>query len=327
MPGNDSIRIGQSGKIHQSGGLSSINPVDSDGSAHLDREVSAMKIGVRLGVAAALGLLVAVGSSFQALAQVGIVTPNPYGADGAYNTFNTGGLQQTRIPPQGVWAEVINITPRWMVIQNQLGQQFPIEAPSAGQMLIRWPSTVDALTNQSVIEVTGPEAGSNVIIADHIDIYEGSAQNLVSPAVNNLYGYNRTLSAFDVDQQNSYGVVYWMTPEEYAIPSRMHIVGGAGTGAVRVAGFGQNWYTIQPSTNGMSVTQVTRGVFTDARAGDIVYIVPQNILPNTLVISQMVLYKKIPYAAFPRGGSSTRSKSNPIKSPSSSVRRARALSL
>ena len=57
-----------------------------------------MKIRVRLGIAAAVGLLVAGGSSFQARAQVGIVTPNPYGADGAYNTFNPGGLQQIRLP-------------------------------------------------------------------------------------------------------------------------------------------------------------------------------------------------------------------------------------
>jgi hypothetical protein len=260
-----------------------------------------MKIGVRLGVATSLGLLVAVGSSFQARAQVGIVTPNPYGADGAYNTFNSGGLQQTRLPPQGVWAEIISVSPRWMVIQNQLGQQFPIDISSAGQMLIRWPSTTNALTNRSVIEVTGPEAGSNVIIADHIDIYEDDAQNLVSPAVNNLYGYNRTLSSFDVDQQNSYGVVYWMTPEEYAIPSRMHVVGQSvndGTGTVRVAGFGQNWYTIQPSANGMSVTQVTRGNFNFARQGDVVYIIPQGMNTTTLIVSQMVLYKKIPFRTF-----------------------------
>jgi len=260
-----------------------------------------MKIRVRLGIAAALGLLIAAGSGFRAVGQVGIVTPNPYGADGAYNTFNAGGLQQVRLPPQGVWAEIITVTPKWMVIQNQLGQQFPIEANRVRQFLIRWPYSTNQLTPASVIEVTGPEAGSNVIITDHIDVYEGDAQSLVSPAVNNLYGYNRTVSAFDTDQQNTYGVVYWMSPEEYAIPSRMHVVGnsmGVGADSVRVAGFGQNWYTIQPSVNGMTVTQVTLGTNSYARRGDLVYLVPENVGARSLDVGQLVLYKKIPLRGF-----------------------------
>jgi hypothetical protein len=260
-----------------------------------------MKIRVRLGIAAALGLLIAVGSGFRAQAQVGIVTPNPYGADGAYNTFNSGGLQQVRLPSQGFWAEVITVTPKWMVVQNQLGQQLPIGTDRIRQFLIRWPHSTNLLTPGSVIEVTGPEAGSNVIIADHIDVYEADAQNLVSPAVNNLYGFNRTVSAFDTDQQNTYGVVYWMSPEEYAIPSRMHIVGssmGFGGDPVRIAGFGQNWYTIQPSANGMSVTRVTIGNSSYARRGDLVYFVPENVGPRSVDVGQLVLYKKIPFQDF-----------------------------
>ena len=260
-----------------------------------------MKIRVRLVIASALGLLVAGDSGFPAKAQVGIVTPNPYGGDGAYNTFNTGGLQQVRIPPRGVWTEVISVTPRWMVVQNELGQQFPIASDRVRQFLIRWPSSTDQFTPQSMIEVTGPDAGSNFVIADHLDVYEADAQNLVSPAVNNLYGYNRVLSSFDVDQQNTYGVVYWMSPEEYAIPNRLHIVGrsvGAPGDIVRIAGFGQNWYSIQPSVNGMSVTQVTIGNNSYARRGDIAYIVPENVGARSLDISQLVLYKKMPLRMF-----------------------------
>jgi hypothetical protein len=261
-----------------------------------------MKIRVRLVVATAFGLFVAGGSIFQAQAQIGIVSPNPYGGDGAYNTFNSGGLQQTRLPPQGIWSEIISVNAPWIVIQNQNGQQFPISSDQIRQFLIRWPSTTDALVNnRSVIEVTGPDAGSNTIIADHIDVYEGSDQNLVSPAVNNFYGFNRTVSAFDTDQQNTYGVVYWMTPEEYAIPDRMHVVGqsvGGGTGGVKVAGFGQNWYNIQPSANGMSVTQVTQGNISYAKPGDLVYFIPEAVGQKSLTVSQLVLYKKIPLRQF-----------------------------
>ncbi len=284
-----------SGKADHGRSAVRLGPLDAIG------DLSTMKIRVRLAVATALGLLIAGGSVFQASAQIGIVTPNPYGADGAYNTFNTGGLQQTRLPPQGIWAEIISVNNPWIVIQNQAGQEFPIAADQIRQFLIRWPSTTNALTNRSVIEVTGPEAGSNVVIADHLDVYEGADQSLVSPAVNNLYGFNRTLSAFDTDQQNTYGVVYWMTPEEYAIPSRMHLVGNSivdGSGVVKVTGFGQNWYTIQPSANGMSVTQVTQGSITYAKPGDLIYFIPAGLTPKSLSVAQLVLYKKIPIGQF-----------------------------
>src|SRR6516162_9994910 len=40
------------------------------------------------------------------------------------------GLPQ--LPPQGAWGEVINATPRWIVIQNHSGQQFPIALDDIG---------------------------------------------------------------------------------------------------------------------------------------------------------------------------------------------------
>jgi hypothetical protein len=92
-----------------------------------------------------------------------------------------------------------------------------------------------------------------------------------------------------------------MTPEEFALPSRTHIVGNFvndGSGSVRVAATGQNWYTVQPSANGMSVTQVTRGNISFAKRGDLVYFLPDNVTPRSVVVSQLVLYKKIPLNRF-----------------------------
>ena len=265
-----------------------------------------MKIRMKLGIAASLGLLVAAGSSYQAKAQVGIAstTPNSFGTDGGiYLAFNPNGLVQARVPPQGTWAEIINVTPRWIVVQNEQGQQFPIASDRIRQFLIRWPISTDQLTPNSVVEVIGPSAGSNNIIADHIDVYEADAQRLVTPTDNSLFGFNRNLTAFDVDQQNTYGLVYWMSPEEYAIPNRAHVVGsalGGGVGGVplRIAGVGQNWYTIQPSVNGMTATQVTIGNNSYARKGDIVYIVPENVSTRSLDVTQLVLYKKIALRTF-----------------------------
>ena len=261
-----------------------------------------MKIRVRLAIATTLGMLVATGLGLQARAQVGLNgSPLPNGGDGVFNTFNPSGMQQAKIPMHGAWAEIITVTPRWMVVQNQLGQQFPIASDHVRQFLVRWPYSTDQLTPRSLIEVTGPNGNTTTIIADHIDVYENDAQSLVSPTVSNLVGNNRDLNFIDVDQQNTYGIVYYMSPEEYAIPNRLHVVGnfmGIDGNHVRVAGFGLNWHDIQPSVNGMSVTQVTLGSNSYARRGDLVYILPENVGPRSLDITQLVLYKKIPLRMF-----------------------------
>ena len=52
------------------------------------------------------------------------------------------GLPQ--LPPQGAWGEVINVTQRWLVIQNHAGQQFPISIDDIQEFLIRWPMNQNA---------------------------------------------------------------------------------------------------------------------------------------------------------------------------------------
>src|SRR4051794_41065831 len=112
-----------------------------------------MMIHARMGIAAAVGLLVALGSRLPARAQFGP------GDDITTNFLAAAGMNQIRVPPQGTWAEIINVTSRWIVIQNQAGQQFPIASDSIRQFLIRWPTSLDQLTGNSVIEVAGPNGG------------------------------------------------------------------------------------------------------------------------------------------------------------------------
>ena len=260
-----------------------------------------MKIRVRLGIAAGFGLFVAIGSGLRAQDQLGAVPLNPLNGEGVFNAPNSSGLQQFRLPPQGTWAQVINVTSKWMVVQNQAGQQFPIASDRVRQFLIRWPHSTDRLTPQSVVEVFGPNAGSNTIIADHVDVFESDAQNLVSPTASDTSVFNWSINPIDVDQMNTYGVQFYMTPEEYSRPARSHVVGrslGVGADGLKVEGSGQNWYTIQPSVNGMSVTQVTLGSNSYAQRGDLVYLIPENMGTRSLDVSQLVLYKKIPLRAY-----------------------------
>jgi len=48
----------------------------------------------------------------------------------------------------------------------------------------------------------------------------------------------------------------------------------------------------------MTMTEVTRGSLIDARKGDFAFMLPLQIAPRGLILSQLVLYKQIPLAQF-----------------------------
>ena len=47
-----------------------------------------------------------------------------------------------------------------------------------------------------------------------------------------------------------------------------------------------------------SVSQVTKGSITYARKGDYVFLLPTEVSPRGLVLSQLVLYKTMPFRQF-----------------------------
>jgi hypothetical protein len=269
-----------------------------------------MKIRVRLGLgfAAALGLLGLAESAWKAKAQEVFDVPAGVPIPNAYWQANRGGFKELNVAQAGEWAEVINVTPKWIVVQDEDGKQYPIASDRVRQFLIRWPSSTSQITSASMIEVTGPDVGSNVIVADHIDQFEAGAQTLVTPIVRNAYnnygynynyGFNHTLSPYDLSAYQSFNTTYFMYPIGYAPPLPLHVVGRAlANDPVRITGNGDNWYTIQPSTDGLSVTQVTVGNNSYARKGDLVYLVLDTISPRSLDVAQLVLYKKIPLRSF-----------------------------
>jgi hypothetical protein len=270
-----------------------------------------MKIRVKLGLAAALGLGLAAGLALNAGAQdpVGDIPAGLPPLTDWWNA-NKGGFQNVVQRPTGQWAEVVNATSKWIVIQDQDGRQFPIAADRVRQFLVRWPSTTASLTPASMIEVTGPDAGSNTIIAEHIDQYEAGAQSLISPGVNysfnNLgfnffdygYGYNQTPAPWEADPMRTFQSTYSF-PAGLSGPYPLHVVGRAlSSDPVQVTGLGNNWFTVQPAATGMTVTQVTVGNNSYAKPGDVVFVIADNLSSRSLDVSQLVLYKKIPLARF-----------------------------
>jgi hypothetical protein len=220
------------------------------------------------------------------------------------------GLPQ--LPPQGAWGEVINATPRWLVIQNHTGQQYPIALEDIGEFLVRWPSSTNALGAGSVIEAVGNDLGSNVVEVSHVDVFEGTDRSLVSPTYNSLLAnnamvtaidpaFNRFMNAWDYAGQSMlYGWAYPITNGGNGIPSRLHIVGSVIERApLRLEVPGNNFATVIAGNNvTFTVSQVTRGAMNYARKGDYAFLLPNAINPRGLAVSQLVLYKSIPLRQF-----------------------------
>jgi hypothetical protein len=222
------------------------------------------------------------------------------------------------LPPQGAWGEVINVTSRWIVIQNHSGQQFPIAVEDIQEFLMRWPYNLNTLSEQSVVEVAGQDVGSNVVRVSHIDVFEGADRTLVGPAYNQILpnnmvvttldpGFNRFMNAWDYAGQNMlYGWAYPVPPNLTGIPARLHVVGNVIGRAVeppnmqiRIGLPGNNFATIVPDDSGrLTATQITRGDSRYVKKGDYAFLMPRNITPRGLILSQLVVYKQAPRSQF-----------------------------
>jgi hypothetical protein len=255
----------------------------------------------------ALALIVAA-PAFAAL----VVAPAPaQQLAGANNNLADGPDALPPTPPQGAWGGVIMANNRWMVVQNHQGQQFPIAMDAIGQFLVRWPARLDTTGPQSLVEAIGPELGSMTLTTDHVDIFEGADQNLVTPTYTSILpnnrlvttidpGFQRYMNAFDIGAQNLlYGWAYPVNSGGSGIPTRLHVVGSMlHVNPLQVAVPGNNFATIVPTAGVMTVTRVTRGNTSFAEKGDLVFLMPTDITTRTVVLSQVVLYKKIPIDQF-----------------------------
>jgi hypothetical protein len=212
------------------------------------------------------------------------------------------GMVSPSLTPPGGWAKVLSITPKWMVIENQQGQQFPISFGEVQLFVIRWPTTFDQVSPGSLVEATGVDVGTNQLYTDHIDIYEGTANQLgVVPIIQTIIGFNRVLNAFDIEQHNTYGIDYflYLTPAELQLPPRMHVVGPiVDLNPLRLGVGGGISIAVFPSAGSFFITSITPGSPSFVRKDDLVYFVPVEATPRSLVITQLVVYKKIPQSQF-----------------------------
>jgi len=222
-----------------------------------------------------------------------------WGGEGTWANNYFSGMNKPSLPRQGDWAEVIMTNGRWVVLQNAQGQQFPVAFEAIRQFVIRWPTRLDIIAPDALVEATGVDLGTNSLSTDHIDVYEGAARSLVSPAIFTLSGANRVLTPLDANQAPAYGQVFPFAPMEVGIPQRVHVVGNVlGLDPLRLGAGGNNWVNVLPSADGLNVTQVTTGQPSHVKKGDLVYFIPDSAGPKSLTIARFILYKKIPLRAY-----------------------------
>jgi hypothetical protein len=246
------------------------------------------------------------------LGAVAVVAPAPARAQNftsPWTNLTAGGiLPLPTPPPPGEFYQVIFANPRWVVVQNRLGQQFPVAADMIGQFLIRWGADPSDIQPGILVEAIGADLGSMSIRTNHIDLFIGSDMSLVNPSYTSVLPINRPVTAidqtyqrymngFDIAAQNTlYSWVYPTYPGDNGIPGQMHVVGNPMNLAPLQLGVpGNNLVTVLPPTPGvMTITQVTLGSPSFARKGDTAFLtlVPGNpVTEKSLRVAQVVLYK------------------------------------
>jgi hypothetical protein len=114
-------------------------------------------------------------------------------------------------------------------------------------------------------------------------------------------GFNRMMNAWDYAGQNMlYGWAFPVSSGLMGIPSQLHVVGTmVDDEPLRLSAPGNVVATVVPdASNRITVTQVTRGSTNYARKGDVAFILPAQVTPRGLVVSQLVLHKTIPLRQF-----------------------------
>lgn len=208
------------------------------------------------------------------------------------------GISAPTFEPDGFWARVITATPKWLVLENANGQQFPVSFNAIELFVIRWPATPMMAGPATLAEVTGLDLFNGGVLAGHVDLYDGSARALVSPTSLVLVGFNRVLTPTNPFQMNGFGQ-FNLLPGEELIPQRRHVVGPVvSSNPLVIAVPGNQAAQVIPGGGGMSVTQVTIGSPSFVRPGDSVWCLPVGAGPQSLALGRMVVYKNEPLAQF-----------------------------
>ena len=114
-----------------------------------------------------------------------------------------------------------------------------------------------------------------------------------------LMGFNNRPVAYDFLNPNANASPIPVVAGEDPLPNRLHVVGSIlALNPMRLEIPGNNSVLVIPSPTGLMVHQVTAGTVSFLRPHDLLYVVPTDAAPKSLIISQMVAYKTMPLSQF-----------------------------
>ncbi len=198
------------------------------------------------------------------------------------------------------WAMVVTVTPQWLVLQNEQGQQFPVSTSRVRLFVIRWPTSLDRISPSALLEVTGMNRGSNMLVTQHIDVYEGAARGMVVPGVLLISASGVVSRPIDfLINPEVYGAPFpgYEAPIHSGVgsgPQLTHVVGPlASRLPLQIAIGGNNFMTVMPTPGGVHMSQVTTGSIGLVKPGDIAYLAVTQALTDSLTLDQLVVYKQM----------------------------------
>ena len=93
-------------------------------------------------------------------------------------------LASSNLPNFGLngpgWAEVLSVTPKWVVLQAADGRQYPVSASALGRFIVRWPILPTMVSATAVVEAEGQSPSVNTVLTNYVEVYEGAARSFVS---------------------------------------------------------------------------------------------------------------------------------------------------
>jgi len=221
----------------------------------------------------------------------------------------------TVVVGRGQWAGVIYANDKWLVLQNQAGQQFPVALDSIRLFLMRWPLAASQIPTDALIEANGIDLGNNVVQTDHVDVYSGAARNLVSPAyvtqaaMGGMANTSPTAGQFNL-QFNLFQPLYGFGTGPSVTGAALagvggfgqaHVVGPAvGLDPLQLGILGNAAVAIMPAPRGLYISQVTPGTPSYIRPGDVVYYVASAANAKSLALNELVVYKEMALNQFVR---------------------------
>lgn len=202
------------------------------------------------------------------------------------------------MPGQGFWVEVIYATPQWLVVQNAIGQQFPLSIQAADRgFMIRQPIALQDVPLGAIAEVLGLEGDNGGVITDHIDFYEGALAQNATPTSQLILGNGQPTDELSISYQLANGFLFPILGDDGTLPTRRQVVAPViNLQPLQLARAGNRAHTVLGGPQGLLLTRLAfqQGSFAGVVPGDLVFMVPSSVAPytaRTINPSQMVIYR------------------------------------